>query len=507
MKKWLSLVLALVMLVGMMPADALAAGTLTITKKIPGTTGIEDEFVVKITETSMPDSLPYTLNGAEKTLTKVGAHYELTLKAGDEAVIDLSKIKASSGSIRVVEEVLPDDSIYQADQNKWSVGMGPSSEDKTIQIINRFKLATAIVGLKDESQKELTYNGGSQEPEVSVKVGGNEIDPDHYDVIWYKEGDPSTPVTPKDVGNYIGVVKAKDGSSCTGTTASQPLNFTIKPAPLDLAGPTIQVVPGASLPSLEEYASQCTVAGLMPGDSIDLQLAYSTGAATSSKGEYPIQIDAPGLSGNYVLRSAAAGKLIVKDPDYQRGVYGDIKSEGELSGKTVGTIKAELNSKLSEKIGLLADETFYYDLKVQYSFDNVNWYDHTSDTFPAGGVELRMAYPQGTSADKYDFYFSHMFAHTVDRLGIKAGDIESGKAEEREDGIYFRVTGMSPLAVGYMSTSTVGGTGPEPEPEPEPEPSTDLPRTGDGTPLWLLGVLCLTSLGLAGIILRRKKRA
>lgn len=518
MKKCLSLLLALMLLAGLVPANALAAGKLTITKTIPGVTGVEDEFVIELSATSLPAILPYTVNGSPSTIEiSEDYRYLLKLKADDVAVIDLAALGEGWGpAIYSAKEILDSDSIYTADQteifivdeNGFEDSFYSSSADQTLAFVNRINLATATVKLRDDSRESWPYNSKDQQPEVVVNVNGIVIPAGDYDVLWYREGDRSTPVIPHDAGKYIGVVQARDNSSCI-STARQTVSFEITPAPVTISTHDLNRLVGDSAITADDVA--ISVGGLFVPDEL-ASVKVSCNPDMSRAGKYAITLsDAvfkTGKASNYHITYTGA-YLNVTLPTYTRARFLDVKADGALLNMeeldTVDEIKAALKLEVLAEDGYTAENILYHDMIVEYSYDQVNWYPFTISNFPADGVWVRMDYPSGTAKNTHDFRIVHMFAHSSERLNVTAGDTEIPEEEQRDDGIWFLVRSMSPVAVGRRTTASEGGSA---------EPGSDsgasdlnVPQTGDSTPLWPLAVLCAASFGVIVLMVRRRKHA
>ena len=83
-----------------------------------------------------------------------------------------------------------------------------------------------------------------------------------------------------------------------------------------------------------------------------------------------------------------------------------------------------------------------------------------NEDFPEDGVlTVHLPVPEGTDIFRFTFYVAHMF--TSDRFGKTPGHIEYPEIENKyvHDGvgyIQFKVTGLSPIAVGYAMTDACG---------------------------------------------------
>lgn len=81
------------------------------------------------------------------------------------------------------------------------------------------------------------------------------------------------------------------------------------------------------------------------------------------------------------------------------------------------------------------------------------------ENFPEDGkLTVTLPYPEGTNKDDYKFIVSHMF--TTDFFGKNPGDIETPEVRLTEDGVEFDVTGLSPIALGWLKIFDIN---PEPD--------------------------------------------
>ena len=133
---------------------------------------------------------------------------------------------------------------------------------------------------------------------------------------------------------------------------------------------------------------------------------------------------------------------------------------GDLSNTEYDTVE-KIKSKLTETIlsneGYSADNTVLYDIEFVTSEDGgETWTPVTAENFPAEGIEVTLPYPEGTNGTEYDFTVVHMFDEDVN--GHKAGEVETPEVTESANGISFRLTGTSPVMLGYKPhTHSYGG--------------------------------------------------
>lgn len=130
-------------------------------------------------------------------------------------------------------------------------------------------------------------------------------------------------------------------------------------------------------------------------------------------------------------------------------VTGDL---GNTEYNTVEKIKNKLTETIVSNEGYIADNTALYDIELVTSEDGgQTWVPVTAENFPAEGIVVTLPYPEGTNAADYDFTVVHMFDEDVN--GHKAGEVETPEVTEGENGISFRLTGTSPVMVGYKKVA------------------------------------------------------
>lgn len=136
-----------------------------------------------------------------------------------------------------------------------------------------------------------------------------------------------------------------------------------------------------------------------------------------------------------------------------------------------------------------------------------NWQKATEENFPEEGIVVTLPYPEGTDRNRHDFIVAHMFA--ADMNGHKAGDVEYPQVEETENGIRFTVKGLSPIAVAWKDASaTSGETGSGSGSNSSSGSDSNVPDTGDESPVILLaGMLIACAVGAAVVIRKGKKKA
>lgn len=151
-------------------------------------------------------------------------------------------------------------------------------------------------------------------------------------------------------------------------------------------------------------------------------------------------------------------------------------------------IEKEIKLKLQEKFSeIKAANIVVYDVELLININGFGWEKATKDNFPAQGLLITLPYPSGTGKDTHNFAVTHMF--TEDMNGCRAGEVEHPAVTKTDDGIRFKVYGLSPIAVGWQevkSGSSQGGG------SSSSANTVKSPRTGDISPV-MLYVLLLTA--------------
>jgi len=133
-------------------------------------------------------------------------------------------------------------------------------------------------------------------------------------------------------------------------------------------------------------------------------------------------------------------------------VTDDLKDVGY---DTVEKIETKLMTEIvGMNCGVEEQNTVMYDVVLMYSTDGgITWQVADEEHFPADGKLLvSLPIPTGTDPDKHDYYVVHMFSK--DAFGKKAGDVEYPTVTEHDGHIEFYVTGLSPILVGWVDTTS-----------------------------------------------------
>ena len=199
----------------------------------------------------------------------------------------------------------------------------------------------------------------------------------------------------------------------------------------------------------------------------------------------------------------------------------DIKAAGY---ETVDAITKQLRLVSTEK-GFDEKNSMLYEVKLQISTDGgATWVDATPDNFPANGLAVKFAYPEGTDSS-YDFVIVHMFGTSMN--GHTAGQTEtfSGTQITKEaDGLHITITGLSPFLISWKeaakdaadtittdttttdTTATTPATVTAKETTDTTKKTASSPKTSDETPIALTILLMLDS-GLGALYLTLKKHS
>jgi|GEM_PF-2595074 len=134
-------------------------------------------------------------------------------------------------------------------------------------------------------------------------------------------------------------------------------------------------------------------------------------------------------------------------------------TEDAIKSRLRVSIDYELDSE-NNKVGV-----DYFDIELMVSTDGgITWSPATAANFPAGGVDVVIPWKQlGTTyeiAKNTEFSVSHMFETNIN--GHTPGEVEMPECIVTREGLMFKVTGMSPVAVGFKllpmdSAKTNGG--------------------------------------------------
>lgn len=188
--------------------------------------------------------------------------------------------------------------------------------------------------------------------------------------------------------------------------------------------------------------------------------------------------------------------------EFENGISVVPETLAQIGLNTPSKIEGKMENEIQKKLPNGSNSFEVYDVVLKVKDENGNWVKVDKDNFPKGGITVTMSYPEGTGKDTHDFEVVHMF--TEEMNGYKPGDIEY-PAAVKGDAIQFKVTSLSPIALGWKEVKkTEGGTtGENTESGSFPKKST-APKTGDANTMMLYVLFMM--LGVAGIGYSVKRR-
>lgn len=241
--------------------------------------------------------------------------------------------------------------------------------------------------------------------------------------------------------------------------------------------------------------------------------------------------DIPGLqgskSGNYTMPSGLPqlmGKISVVDtslpslPESTEGKDFKVQVENGISKvpdafqniehlNTPGKIENHMRLKIKESSVKVPDANIVvYDVELLVNINGTGWQKATKDNFPSTGLTVTLPYPSGTGRDTHDFVVAHMF--TADMNGFRAGDVEYPAVTKTENGITFKVNGLSPVSVGWKDVENNGYNGGGSSGGPTSSADrVGAAATGDTSPV-MLYILLIAGAAcgiLIGLYVKRKR--
>lgn len=188
--------------------------------------------------------------------------------------------------------------------------------------------------------------------------------------------------------------------------------------------------------------------------------------------------------------------------EFENGISVVPETLAQIGLNTPSKIEGKMENEIQKKLPNGSNSFEVYDVVLKVKDENGNWVKVDKDNFPKGGITVTMSYPEGTGKDTHDFEVVHMF--TEEMNGYKPGDIEY-PAAVKGDAIQFKVTSLSPIALGWKEVKKAEGgtTGGNTESGSFPKKST-APRTGDANTMMLYVLFMM--LGVAGIGYSVKRR-
>ena len=158
------------------------------------------------------------------------------------------------------------------------------------------------------------------------------------------------------------------------------------------------------------------------------------------------------------------------------------------------------------------ENTVVYDVVLMMNIGGTGWLPASKENFPTDGLTVTLPYPEGTGKDTHDFVVCHLF--TKDMNGHHAGETEYPEVTKTEDGIQFKVYGLSPISVGWKQIAPVndesGSDSQEGKANESQATVPESPKTSDNNHIgWYIFIMIL-SVSFLGVICfethRQKKR-
>ncbi len=134
----------------------------------------------------------------------------------------------------------------------------------------------------------------------------------------------------------------------------------------------------------------------------------------------------------------------------------DISDEMAKSGyDATDKIESALATTAAKTEGYTKENTTVSEVKLLISTDDgESWFEATEDNFPTEGLKVTLDYPEGTNSS-YDFVVAHMFSTTSNKLGTKAGDIETPAVKKTKTGIQVTLKGLSPVSISWKRADPI----------------------------------------------------
>lgn len=215
-------------------------------------------------------------------------------------------------------------------------------------------------------------------------------------------------------------------------------------------------------------------------------------------------------------------KELMNPPEATDGKSYKLVMEEGLSTVPDGLVKTSFNTpikienelkRILTSTGTYSEaNTAVYDVTLQVSTDEgKTWAVADATNFPQGGVLVTLPYPGGTGRHTHNFAVAHMFGESL--FGHTSGTVEVPAVTKTDNGLQFRVTGLSPIAVAWTDGAGGSVSGTSTSPSSVGGAITNLlgAQTGDNSPILLyagLGAGCVLVLLVMAIVFlaRRKKK-
>jgi hypothetical protein len=173
---------------------------------------------------------------------------------------------------------------------------------------------------------------------------------------------------------------------------------------------------------------------------------------------------------------------------------------GDVGGQEVETV---LSAAILSNAGYDEDNIIYCDITLKISLDNgASYVLATASTMPAEGITVTIPYPEGTTAEDYDYTVVHL---------LSDGTVETFVPVESEDGLNVTVKSFSPFAVGYKKSAASASQPTDntnnSNTNNKNTPSGNVPNTGDenNITLWCM-ILFACATGIVVLVNKGKRK-
>ena len=187
--------------------------------------------------------------------------------------------------------------------------------------------------------------------------------------------------------------------------------------------------------------------------------------------------------------------------EFENGISEVPETLAQVGLDTPSKIEGKMETEIKNKLPKGSNSFEVYDVVLKVQDENGNWVKVDAQNFPKDGITVTMSYPKGTGKATHDFEVVHMF--TEEMNGHKPGEVEYPTVK-KGDAIQFKVTGLSPIALGWKEVKASGTTGGNTVSGSFPKKST-APKTGDSNTMMLYVLFMM--LGAAGVGYGVKRRA
>ncbi len=359
-----------------------------------------------------------------------------------------------------------------------------SASESTFDITVVDKVAVSISGVVLENK---TYDGQptaySSTP-AATDESGAPVDGLAYTYQWKDADGRLLNEAPRDAGSYSLTVTAESDTHMGEITL--PITIAKRQLAWDVSGLTASK-PQTSQGEAAVYG-ELNLSGVINGE-VTLNVTDSLTtyglAGTKAPGNYDVAIHGtwnfdPASPQNYELPDekelpmvsarVTAIQNLGTPPESTQDKQFKLEMETGISTVPAGLqgnddlntpTKLETAMKLEVKkanTAIAEENTVVYDVSLLVSTDGgANWTTAIADNFPVNGLTVTLPFPDGTGQNTHDFVVTHMF--TTSDFGKTPGATEKPAVTKTAKGIQFKVTGLSPIAVGWVKKNSGSGGG------------------------------------------------